>query len=95
MRHRRGEVQLSGEDFKVRMQQEELREHKGNFNLLVCEAQAQGRFDTLKEAALRGSEPRTTSYAAECLYLCSVLQEGCAGDCFALINAQTRDGGYA
>lgn len=80
---------------KVRLQREELREHKGNFNLLVCEAQAQGQFDTLKEPALRGSGLRTTSYAAECLYLCGVLQEGCAGDCFALINAQTRDGGYA
>lgn len=41
------------------MQQEESGNMGGNFNLLVCEAQAQGQFDTLKAAALRGSTPRT------------------------------------
>lgn len=36
------------------MQLEELSGHEGNFNLLVCEAQAQGQFDTLKEPTLKG-----------------------------------------
>lgn len=80
------------EDFKVRMQRGELREHEGNFNLLVCEAQAQGQFDTLKEPALRGSRLRTTSYAAECVYMCGVLQEGCAGGLFS--SNQCLDTGW-
>lgn len=74
-----------------------MRVHKGKLlNLLVCEAQAQGQFDTLKEASTKGvqAEDHIIRLRVFVLVRC-VLQEGCAGDCFALINAQTRDGGYA
>lgn len=52
----------------------------------VCEARAPGHFHT--------SLVNIWGFL-EGLCWFGVLKEGSAGNCFALINAQTRDGGYA